>query len=167
MKNLICWCCYLGLAFTSLFAAAGSEDAVIAAVTAADEARMAAMKSADPAALDAILSDELRYAHSNGKVDTKAVLVDTLVSKRTVYESFEYRERTFVPVGPGAALMRGRVIVGLNNPDGRQRIDINFLAVWREENGKWRFLAWQSSRNPPVAPVPVPEPPLPRAPAGR
>jgi len=29
--------------------------------------------------------------------------------------------------------------------------DLNYLAVYREENGKWRFLAWQSCKNPPEA----------------
>jgi len=27
---------------------------------------------------------------------------------------------------------------------------LSFLAVWREENGKWRFLAWQSCKLPAV-----------------
>ena len=30
-------------------------------------------------------------------------------------------------------------------------LDLNFLTVWREEGGKWRFLAWKSCKNPPPA----------------
>lgn len=125
----------------------GSAD-VMAAVTAADAARQRAFVAADRAELAAILSDELRYAHSNGKVDTKAMLMETLLDGRSDYESFDYEERNFTPAGPGVVLMSGRVIVGLRNADGPQRIDLNFLAVWRQEGGAWRFLAWQSCRNP-------------------
>ncbi len=142
-------------------ASAAGDGVAIAEVTAADAERVAAVVAADRERLEAILSDELRYAHSNGKVDTKAVLIETLVSERTDYESFEYLERAFTPVGDGAMTMAGRVIIGLRNADGQQKIDLNYLAVWRREKGTWRFLAWQSARNP----MPVPEPPLPPAPS--
>jgi len=126
---------------------------VIAAVTAADEERLAATKAADRARLEAIFSDELRYAHSNGRVDTKVSYVDSLVSHQTVYESFEYKERVFSPVAPGIVLMTGRVLVHSRNADQKVENDLNFLAVWREENGQWRFRAWQSCKNPPAAPA--------------
>ena len=45
-------------------------------------------------------------------------------------------------------VMAGRVIIGLTNADGQQKIDLNYLAVWRREDGKWRFLAWQSAQKP-------------------
>ena len=129
------------------------DDALLSAVTAADDERLMATKSADRARLDAILSDSLHYAHSNGKVDSKASLIETLVTRATVYESFDYQERSFTEVGPGVVLMTGRVLVRLRNGDRPQALDINFLAVWRNENGRWRFLAWQSCRNPPPTPA--------------
>jgi hypothetical protein len=30
---------------------------------------------------------------------------------------------------------------------------ISFLAVWRLEQGEWKFLAWQSCKVPPAAPA--------------
>ncbi len=134
-------------------AVATIDDALRSAVTAADDERLAATKSADRARLDAILSDALRYAHSNGKIDSKVSLVESLVTHSTIYETFDYRERTFTEAGPGVVLMTGRVLVHLRNGDHAQTLDINYLAVWRNENGKWRFLAWQSCRNPPPAPA--------------
>lgn len=148
------------LAPVSAFAA--TPEATTAAVIAADEERTAAMVAADGERLEAILSDDLRYAHSNGKVDTKAVLIETLRSGRTDYLSFDYKERVFIPAGPDAMVMGGRVIIGLSNADGRQQIDLNYLAVWRNENGNWKFLAWQSARNPPPAPGAPPPPPAPK-----
>lgn len=127
-------------------------DRLVAAVRAADDERLAAMKAAAAARLDAILSDELHYAHSNGLVDSKASLIKSLAGRSMVYESFDYRDRTFKVAGPDIVLMTGRVIIRARS-DGKQALlDLNCLAVWRMENGRWRFLAWQSCRNPAPAP---------------
>ena len=130
-----------------------SNDVVIAAVKAADDARVAASMDADRAQLETIFSDELRYAHSNGKVDTKASYIDSIASHRSVYSSYDYQTRTFLPAGPGVVLMFGRAFINSGTPEQKNLLDLNFLAVWREENGKWRFLAWQSCRIPASAPA--------------
>lgn len=128
-----------------------ADDAVLAAVRAADEERMAATKAGDRARLDAVFSDELHYAHSSGKVDTKATYIDSLVRRVTVYEKFDYQTRDFRVAAPGVVLMSGRVLIDVTTASGKQKNDLNFLAVWREEKGRWRFLAWQSCKNPPAA----------------
>jgi len=141
----------LTLAVGSLSAA---EDKLIAGVRAADDERLAATQAADPTRLAAIFSDELRYAHSSGKVDTKASYMQALTSRSTIYESFKYQERAFKPAGPGVVLMTGRVVIHASNAGQKVINDLNFLAVWREEGGAWRFLAWQSCKNPPPAGAP-------------
>ena len=120
----------------------------IAAVTAADAERMAATMAGDRKRLEAILSDELRYAHSNGNIDTKTTLIDTLVAKTISYESFDYQERNFIPVGPEGMLMSGRVLIHAAVNGNKVVVDLNFVSVWRKENGHWRFLGWQSCSNP-------------------
>ena len=150
MKTLLRFLPLLALAFVSLHAA---EDKAIAAARAADDERLAATKSGVRARLDAIFSDELRYAHSSGKVDSKASYMESLVSHTTVYESFDYQDRTFKVVAPGVVAMTGRVLIKATNNGARADNDLNFLAIWREENGKWRFYAWQSCKNPPPAPA--------------
>jgi hypothetical protein len=152
MKTLLRLLPLLALALVTLHAA---EDKAVVAARAADDERLAATKSGERARLDAIFSDELRYAHSSGKVDTKASYVQSLTSHSTVYESFDYQERNFKVAGPGIVLMTGRVLIKATNNGARADNDLNFLAIWREEGGKWRFLAWQSCKNvpPPAAPA--------------
>jgi ketosteroid isomerase-like protein len=148
MKTITRLLLLLSLATAPLFAA---EDKLTAAVRAADDERIAATQAADAARLNAIFSDQLHYAHSSGKVDTKASYMKSLASRSTIYESFEYQARDFTPAGPGVVLMTGRVVIRANNDGQKVTNDLNFLAVWREEGGKWRFLAWQSCKNPPPA----------------
>ena len=149
MKSLLHAALLLTLGLVAIRAA---EDKTIAAVRAADDERVAATKAADRARLSAIYSNALHYAHSSGKVDTKASQIDGIVNSASAYESIEYKERTFIPAGPGIVLMKGRAIFTMRPKDGSAKVvnDLNYLAVWREEQGKWRFMAWQSCKNPPA-----------------
>jgi hypothetical protein len=144
LLSLVAFC----LAFSPCIRA---EDARTAALTAADDARVAATKSADLEKLTAIFSDEFRYAHSSGTVDTKQSYIESLTSGRTKYLTLDYEERAFTFPAPGIALMTGRAHVKVANATGGVDMVLSFLGVWREENGHWRFLAWQSCKLPPPA----------------
>lgn len=142
----------LTLAFlcSSLYAA---EDPKVAALTAVDDARVAAMLKPSKATLDIVLSDDLRYAHSNGKVDTKASLTSSLLSGEAKYISYKYSERTFKFPAPDLALMTGRFEVQATVDGTTVTSTIGYLAVWRLEHGHWKFLAWQSCKIPPATPA--------------
>ena len=125
-----------------------ADDVRTARLTADDDARVAAMKAADREKLTAIFSADLRYAHSSGTVDTKQSYIESLTSGRTKYLTLDYEERAFTFPAPGIALMTGRAHVKVANATGEVDMQLSFLSVWREENGKWRFLAWQSCKLP-------------------
>lgn len=127
---------------------ANEAERIRAALIAADTERIAATAAGDRARLEAIFSDDLHYAHSSGKIDTKTSFVTALSSKASVYASYSYQDRKFSIIGNGLALMTGRVLAQVKSGDKINDLDLTFLAVWREENGKWRFLAWQSCKNP-------------------
>jgi len=138
------------IAVTSLHAA---DDPRIAALRAADDERVAAIVAADRRMLAGIFSEDLHYAHSTGAVDDKATYIDLLVSGRTKYLVYDYEERNFTFPAPGIALMSGRVHIKTTTSDVVSDGMLSFLAVWREEKGGWRFLAWQSCKLP--EPVPA------------
>jgi hypothetical protein len=124
------------------------DEKVIAAVRAADDERRSAILAADRARLDAIFSDALHYTHSSGKVDSKASYMQALVSKATTYEKYEYLERKFLPLTSDIVLMTSHALVTSVSATGRAENDLAILAVYRKENGKWRFAAWQSAKLP-------------------
>lgn len=129
-----------------------TADPQLKAVQDADNARVAAMKSPNRESLSSLLSDELHYAHSSGTVDTKVSLMDVLTSGKTKYLELTYEKRDFKMAAPGIVLMTGRAHVRAKTGENTMDNTLSFLAVWRLENGKWRFLAWQSCRMP--APTP-------------
>lgn len=148
MKSFLRLLPLLALALAALRAA---DDPDLAAVRAADDQRVAAILAADGARLNELLSPALHYAHSNGKLDDRNSFRDSLTTRQTIYHAMDYVKRDFTVAAPGVVLMTGCVRV--NAEVGPQRVasDLNFLAVWRQEGGRWRFLAWQSCRVPPPA----------------
>lgn len=135
------------LVATPLFAADEAR------LRAADDERVSAIIAGDRARLDAILSDELHYAHSSGSVDDKAKLIEAVASKSTKYVSIDYSERKFTFPAPGVALMTGRSQVKIERGEAKIDLKLSFLGVWREEKGQWRFVAWQSCKLPEAAPA--------------
>jgi hypothetical protein len=142
----------LCLCLTAAFATA-AEEPKIAALTAVDDARVAAMLKPSKAVLDTVLSDDLRYAHSNGKVDTKASLTASLLGGDAKYVSYKYSERSFKFPAPDVAVMAGRLEVQAVVDGVSMTTGISYLAVWRLEKGQWKFLAWQSCKIPPASPA--------------
>ena len=135
------------------FAASAADDPKVTALTAVDDARVAAMLKPSKAALDTVLSNDLRYAHSNGKVDTKASLTGSLLGGEAKYVSYKYSERSFKFPAPDVALMAGRLEVQAVVDGVSMTTGISYLAVWRLEQGQWKFLAWQSCKIPPATPA--------------
>jgi len=127
------------------------KEAQVAAVQAADDARIVAMRSADRDKLNAIFSDDLRYAHSSGVVDTKASFIKVLGSGKTKYLGYEHKDRTITLPAPGIAIIAGQARIQAESDSGKMDNVLSYLAVWREENGQWRFLAWQSCKLPVAA----------------
>ena len=144
MNTVLRW---LAIAFLLALTARGADEKIAAAVRAADDARVTATIAGDRTRLEAIYSADLHYAHSSGKVDDKAEHLAGLAKRNNIYERFDYQTRDVRLASPGVALMTGRVVIHSTNAKGKAQNDVNFLAVWREENGQWRLLAWQACKN--------------------
>ncbi len=133
---------------------AADENPDFAAVRQADDARVAATKAGDRAALEAIFSDGLNYAHSSGAVNDKKTYIDAIAAGKTKYASITFENRKFTAAGPGVVLITGHETLVEVKAGKTDTLILNFLGVWRLENGAWRFLAWQSNRlNPPKPPA--------------
>jgi ketosteroid isomerase-like protein len=122
-----------------------AQPAVIS-VLRADKARIAAMMAGDGEALARLMSDQLRFAHSDGRVESKADYVKNLMAGETAYADAKTSELETMQVSPDVV-----VILGVQEMKKRlgatwSEIKLRYLAVWRNENGTWRMVAWQSAR---------------------
>jgi ketosteroid isomerase-like protein len=122
-----------------------AEPAVISALR-ADKARLAAMMAGDGEALARLMSDQLRFVHSDGRVESKADYVKNLMAGDTAYAEAKTSELETTQVSPDVV-----VVIGVQEMRKRlgptwSDIKLRYLAVWRNESGAWRMIAWQSAR---------------------
>jgi hypothetical protein len=128
-----------------LVATAGAEPAVISAVR-ADKARLAAMMAGNGEALARLMSDQLRFVHSDGRVESKADYVKNLMAGDTAYADAKTSELETMQVSSEVVVVLG--VQEMRKKLGAEWSDIKlrYLAVWRNESGTWRMVAWQSAR---------------------
>lgn len=119
-----------------------------ARVLAAEDARFAAMVAADAGEMRRWFVGDLEYVHSNGQVESRDQLIDTITSGRMKYVAVTPVDRQVVLLGPAAAMVRGRgrfqVAAGGNAMD----LQIRYLAVYGIQDGVWQLRSWQSLRTP-------------------
>lgn len=143
MSRLITFCL---VSLMCSVAAVAADSTAVAAVKRADQARLAAMMAGDGAALGRLMSDELKFVHSDGRVETKSEYVRNLMAGDTQYaEARTHDVQALEPARDvviliGAQQMRKRLLTTWSE------IKLRYLAVWRNEAGTWRMFAWQSMR---------------------
>ncbi|HYD83413.1 MAG TPA: nuclear transport factor 2 family protein, partial [Opitutus sp.] len=87
-----------------------------------------------------------RYAHSDGRVQTKDELLTAVAKNPVSYLSVVPHDVAFQTLAPGAVAMTGRTEIIAQAGRERTRFALRFLSVWREEAGRWRLAAYQSSQ---------------------
>jgi hypothetical protein len=135
----------LGAFLASAVQSVSAEPPVIAALR-ADKARIAAMVAGDGDALARLMSDQLRFVHSDGRVESKADYVKNLTAGDTAYKDAKTSELETMQVSADVVVVLGvQEMKKRLGPDWSD-IKLRYLAVWRNEYGAWRMIAWQSAR---------------------
>jgi hypothetical protein len=103
--------------------------------------REAAIKQ-DKAGLDRWLADDLRYAHSNGLMQSKAEYIAAVTKGPSHYESFHETDTQIAIYGTAA------VLTGLEDvkPHKGESYRVRTMEVYVKNNGHWQMAAHQSAR---------------------
>src|SRR5882724_3531976 len=132
---------------SALFAV--SDDSIVAEVIAADHARGSALLAADTKALDKILAADLRYTHSTGKLETKAIHIGTLTDGLR-YERFVTSNLHGHVVTPDVVGLTGKIDQRKGTPGKWTDNNLLFQAVWRHNTGTWQLVSLQTAAPPAV-----------------
>lgn len=140
LKNLI-----LPLAFlftTGGTAAAQSKDEKDLAARV--EALRQAMVSGQKADLEKIVSEDLSYGHSSGKIEDKAAFVHALTSGESDFTEITLSDQT-IRISGNTALVRHK-LTGQTNDKGKSpgTVNLGVLLVWSRQKGEWKLLARQA-----------------------
>jgi uncharacterized protein (TIGR02246 family) len=124
---------------------APADTAAEQAVRAVDAARIQATVSNDMQALDNLLGDDLTYTHSSGVMESKAQVLDKLRSGVTRYHTITPSD-VQVRVYGDTAVMTGRAAINVTVDGKTSDLLLRFTSVYAHRDGKWQFVAWQSTR---------------------
>jgi ketosteroid isomerase-like protein len=112
--------------------------------------RVEALVKGDVKTLDRILSDDLIYTHSTGRLDTKKSFIDSIKSGAQKYEAMDHADLS-VRTYQHMALITGRSAVKVRSGGANAELrsfEIRFMSVFVKQSGRWQMVAWQSTRLP-------------------
>ena len=112
-----------------------------------DRKRMQAIAAKDVATLEAVLADDLVYAHSSARLDTKRSLIDAMMSGATVYTGIEPSDVKAQDLGD-AVVLTGIARIKVVSNGTPNAFGVRFTDVYAKRNGGWQMVTWQSTRLP-------------------
>jgi len=92
-----------------------------------------------------ILADDLTYTHSNGLLDGKEQLLESLNSGKTLYQSIQSEEIKVRVLGE-TAIINGVAAMRVWSNGQTNDLHLRYTDVYAKRNGKWQLIAWQSTR---------------------
>ncbi len=133
---------FLSMLLLSVALSSVGQNKETAVATAVESFRNAVV-DADDAKLNALLSKDLSYGHSDGKVEGKQELIDKLKDGRYDFLNMELTQQTIKIVGD-IALVRNK-LDGKTADEGKpNEAHLYVLMVWQKTKGGWTLLARQA-----------------------
>ena len=141
MKKLILVSALFLLNFTFINAQSADETKVAEAVSALRQA----MIDADKAVLEKTLHEDLSYGHSSGTIETKAMVIESLVSNNSDFKTMDLTDQTIKIVGKNA-IVRHKLFAETANKGVASTTKLYVLMVFTKVKGNWVLLARQAAK---------------------
>jgi hypothetical protein len=130
------------LCSTLFLAAAPTSSKDEKEVLSAMDAYKDAMIHKDGATLDKLLSSDLTYTHSGGQLETKADVIKSITTAKTIVEAMDFSDTTVRLYG-NIALVKGKVDLYHSKIN---IVHMNVLHVWVKGSRGWQMVARQATR---------------------
>ena len=125
------------------FALAQSGDE--AAVAQAVESLRQAMFARDAKGFGQLISENVSYGHSAGRIENKKQFIDAALANKSVMKSLTFTDQT-IQVNGNHAIVRN-TYNGVSELDGKtNNTKIGVLMIWAKEADAWRLYARQAYR---------------------
>ena len=141
MKKLILISVLFLLNFTLVNAQSADETKVAETM----EALRKAYIDPDKAVLEKLLHEDLSYGHSSGTIETKAMLIESLVSNNSDFKTMDLTDQTIKIVGKNA-IVRHKLFAETANKGVASTAKLYVLLVFVKIKGNWVLLARQAAK---------------------
>lgn len=140
-RTLLFFLCFVGFASAVL----GTESTTAEeAVLQSDLLRQQAMMAGT--GLDRLFSDAMVFVHSDGRVEGKQEYIKNLNAGDTAYSHVRTSALQAKQISSDVVVLTGVQEMRKKLGPTWSEIRLLFMSVWRNENGTWRIVAWQSAR---------------------
>jgi len=122
-------------------AQSGDEAAVAQAV----ESLRKAMFARDANQFEALISENVSYGHSAGRIENKKEFITAALANKSVMKSLAFTDQTIKVTG-NSAVVRNTYNAESELDGKANTTKIGVLLVWAKEAGTWRLYARQAYR---------------------
>ena len=118
-----------------------SNDA--AALTQAIEKFYDAIRKKDAAAFESLVTPDLSYGHSSGRIENKAEFIANVMKPGVQWKThFADKQQNYFS---GDTAISRHLMAGENTRDGKPGTSaMPTMQVWQKQNGAWKLLARQA-----------------------
>lgn len=102
------------------------------------------MLAADITTLATLFAEDMLWIHGTSRADTKAGVLASIESRKTIYQSIDCSEETVRCYGE-TALVSGLVNVKALIAGEERLLANRFTIVWACIGGQWQVVNWQST----------------------
>lgn len=97
--------------------------------------------------LEALVSDQLSYGHSSGKVEGKASFIESLISGNSDFIKINLTDQTIQLFGK-TAIVRNKLFASTNDAGKPGEVKLALILVWQKQQKNWQLIARQAVKLP-------------------
>jgi ketosteroid isomerase-like protein len=109
-----------------------------------DDERSRAMTTADIATLERLMSDDIVYTHSSGRLDSKKSFIASIASGMVKYRRID-RKNVAATLRENFAILTGAVEIDVETGGKVLNLNLRFSNGWERTAKGWQQIVWQST----------------------
>ncbi len=102
-----------------------------------------ALLNKDSIALEKLLSNEVQYGHSNGMIETKTMLIHSIMSRMQNYKLIDPSDMD-IKIYDNTAVVNTKLKVDMLFNSKSLSLNMSALLIWIKKENNWQLVARQS-----------------------
>ncbi len=105
------------------------------------------MVNPDKAALEALVSDQVSYGHSGGKLEGRTSFIESLTSGSSDFVKINLTDQSIQLFGK-TAIVRNKLFASTNDGGKPGEVKLALILVWQKQQKTWQLIARQAVKLP-------------------
>ena len=105
------------------------------------------MVNPDKVALEALVSDQVSYGHSGGKLEGRTSFIESLTSGSSDFVKINLTDQTIQLFGK-TAIVRNKLFASTNDGGKPGEVKLALILVWQKQQKTWQLIARQAVKLP-------------------